>query len=178
MEKAKEKQKDITFKCNHCQREYTDASKFNDHLQLHLSVKKFSPKKNKRKILAPRNFVSMKPNAVFSEKIKKMRQLFTCTKCQRRFTNRVECQNHVLAHLHEQKSASRTLLEGDEDQTQLGEEGVDEELLSSYMLEEVNREPSEIDFRCSAVEDVVKQLHQSCQKNQSNKEEKHSHTVR
>jgi hypothetical protein len=44
------------------------------------------------------------------------------------------------------------------------------------MLEEDNQEPPEMDFRCSAVDEVVDQTHQAYQKRHS-KEEKHSHTV-
>jgi hypothetical protein len=54
-------------------------------------------------------------------------------------------------------------------------EEMDEELLSTYMLEEDNPEHPEHDFRSSAVDEVVDKTHQDYQKRNS-KEEKHSHT--
>jgi hypothetical protein len=136
-----------------------DANKFNDHLQLHMAAKKFSPKKNKRKVMAPQKF-------------KKSRQTFTCIKCQRRFNNRIECQNHVRAHLREQKLSNEEHQTKPEDENQID----DEELLNSYMHED--EEYLETNFRCSAVDEVVEQAHQAFQKSRNSKEEKHSHTVR
>jgi hypothetical protein len=56
-------------------------------------------------------------------------------------------------------------------------DGIDEELLVVYMQEDSDCMQGMEDFRSSAVDEVVEQLHQNMQK-RNNKEEKHSHTVR
>lgn len=110
------------------------------------------------------------------QKFKKSRQLYTCIKCQRRFANRIECQNHVMAHLREQKLAARAAHQQTELKPELNDEmqEIDEEMLSTYMHEEEDSQPA--DFHCTAVDEVVEQAHQAYQKQHINKEEKHSHT--
>ncbi|KAI1706142.1 Zinc finger, C2H2 type family protein [Ditylenchus destructor] len=83
----------VQHTCTHCNRQYKSKLALQNHTKLvhHNFVAKLSPtKKSKRPVISPK-------------KVKKLRSSFTCMKCQRRFSTRAECSEHIIAHLKAEK---------------------------------------------------------------------------
>uniref|UniRef100_A0A915E7S5 C2H2-type domain-containing protein n=1 Tax=Ditylenchus dipsaci TaxID=166011 RepID=A0A915E7S5_9BILA len=87
------------FTCMHCNRRYKSKLSLANHTRSvhHNFVAKLSPtKKSKRPVISPK-------------KVKKLRSCFTCMKCQRRFSTRIECSEHVIGHLRAEKEQGQIL---------------------------------------------------------------------